>query len=67
MKCQILFSRKNVTNLSSAESAHCVVNVKCDYFYDLWGFSLRLLMESYKIQEQQSTCLFHLPDPLADV
>ena len=28
MKCQILFSRKNITNSSFAESAHSVVSVK---------------------------------------
>ena len=30
MKCQILFSLKNITNLSSAESVHSMVNVKTD-------------------------------------
>ena len=36
MKCQILFSRKNkknITNLSSAESANSVVCVNPDYIY----------------------------------
>ena len=30
MKCQILFFRKNIINLSSAESAHSVVSVEVE-------------------------------------
>ena len=39
MKSQILFSRKskkNITNLSSAESAHCMVSLKTPYCSAGW-------------------------------
>ena len=41
MKCQILFSRKNkknITNLSSAESAHSLVSVNLDQDHLLWDW-----------------------------
>ena len=32
MKCQVLFSKKNIISLSSAESAHSVISVKFEVF-----------------------------------
>ena len=34
MKCQVLFSRKNIISLSSAESAHSVISVKKPQLYE---------------------------------
>ena len=58
MKCQILFSgknKKNITDLLSAESAHCMVfkktinQTKSEKFNFIWSYTCKLFIISFVI------------------
>ena len=61
MKCQILFSwknKKNITNLSSAESAHSMVSVKAmKITLKYFSFMLRYSMAAWEDFETCQTVL----------
>ena len=47
MKCQILFSKKNITNLSSAESTHSVVSDNMNNISESSKSTQKIMLDCY--------------------